>query len=142
MNWFYSLMKRFPPPPAHTTQERGQQGESVARRELEQKGLKFLCANFRGRKGEIDLVFRTQDTLIFVEVKSRESASWTRPAAAVDRPKRLRLSRTALEYLRACGNPEVRLRFDIVEVLTQQGVVSDIRHIEDAFELAAPYRYG
>lgn len=105
-------------------------------------GLKFLTANFRSPRGEIDLVFRDDDCLVFVEVKTRSSEDWTRPAAAVDAGKRRRLSLAALDYLKRLGNPPVRVRFDIVEVLLEAGVVREVRHLPNTFALAAPYRYG
>jgi putative endonuclease len=99
-------------------------------------------ANFRGRSGEIDLVFRDRDCLVFVEVKTRSSEAWTRPAAAVNARKRRLLSQTAFDYLTALRNPELKIRFDIVEVLLSDGRVRNIRHLPNAFVLSLPYRYG
>src|SRR5258708_17618336 len=96
---------------------RGELGEQAARRHLRRLGLKLLVANFRSRRGEIDLVFRDEDCLVFVEVKTRSSEDWTRPAAAVNARKRRLLSQTALDYLRRLRNPPVKIRFDIVEVV-------------------------
>lgn len=121
---------------------RGRLGERAARRRLEKHGLKFLAANFRSGRGEIDLVFRDDDCLVFVEVKTRSTGGWTRPAAAVDARKRRLLSRTALDYLRLLRNPPVKIRFDIVEVLLQDGKVNEIRHLPNTFSLSRPYRYG
>ena len=86
---------------------RGQLGERAAQAHLQALGLKFLTANFRSKRGEIDLVFRDADCLVFAEVKSRSSESWTRPAAAVDARTRRLLSQTALDYLRLVTRPEV-----------------------------------
>jgi len=121
---------------------RGQLGERAARKHLRRLGLKFLTANFRSERGEIDLVFREGDCLVFVEVKTRSSEDWTRPAAAVDAHKRRLLSRTALDYLRLLKNPEVKLRFDIVEVLLRDGKVAEVRHLPNTFSLSKPFRYG
>ena len=121
---------------------RGQFGEDAARHELGRKGLRFLTANFRTRRGEIDLIFRDQDCLVFVEVKARSSEQWTRPAAAVNAKKRRRLSLTAFDYLRLIGNPPIKLRFDVVEVLLEDGQVRQLRHLPNTFSLSAPYRYG
>jgi Holliday junction resolvase-like predicted endonuclease len=166
----------------------GKLGERAAREHLQRQGLKFLTANFRTDRGEIDLVFRTvdcpplstsrhhplarcflrlfnpaarfsplplwlrlactrdfrhgADCLVFVEVKTRSSEEWARPAAAVDRERRQRLTRTALDYLRLLRNPPVKLRFDIVEVLLENGAVHEIRHLPNAFPMEHPYRYG
>jgi putative endonuclease len=121
---------------------RGELGERAARRHLQKLGLKFLAANFRSDRGEIDLVFRDHDCLVFVEVKARSSEDWTRPAAAVNARKRRLISQTALDYLRLLKNPEVKVRFDIVEVLLQDGKVREVRHLPNTFSLSKPYRYG
>ena len=62
---------------------RGTLGEQAAKKHLRKLGLRFLTANFKSERGEIELVFRDGDCLVFVEVKARSSESWTRPAAAV-----------------------------------------------------------
>jgi putative endonuclease len=121
---------------------RGELGERVAKKFLQQAGLKFLVANFCSRRGEIDLIFRDDDCLAFVEVKTRSSEEWTRPAAAVDARKRRLISRTALDYLRLLKNPPVKIRFDIVEVLLADGEVREVRHLPNTFSLSKPYRYG
>ena len=120
----------------------GELGERAARKELKRRGLKFLTANFRSPRGEIDLVFRDGDCLVFVEVKTRSSEEWSRPAAAVDKERRGRLTRAGLDYLRRLRNPPVKVRFDIVEVLLTDGKVREVRHLENAFAMERPYRYG
>jgi putative endonuclease len=121
---------------------RGEFGERAARNYLRKQGLKFLAANFRSGHGEIDLIFRDGDCLAFVEVKTRSSEDWSRPAAAVNAERRRRLSRCALDYLRLLKNPPVKIRFDIVEILLKDDEVREIRHLQNTFALARPYRYG
>jgi putative endonuclease len=121
---------------------RGELGERAAEIHLKALGMKFLARNFRSARGEIDLVFRDKDCLVFAEVKTRSSEDWTRPAAAVDARKRLLLTQTALDYLRLLENPPVKIRFDIVEVLLDGGEVRKIRHLPNTFSLSKPYRYG
>lgn len=142
MNWWQRLNAwlRRPPLPPHL--RRGRLGERAARRYLKQHGLKFLTANFRTKRGEVDLIFRDRDCLVFVEVKTRSSEDWTRPAAAVDAGKRRRLSQTALDYLRLLRHPAVPIRFDVVEVLLENDRVREIRHLPSTFPLSSPYRYG
>jgi putative endonuclease len=120
----------------------GQLGERAAKDHLRKSGLKFLTANFRTDRGEIDLVFREKDCLVFVEVKTRAAGGWLRPAASVNAGKRRRLTRCAFDYLRLLKNPPVKIRFDVVEVLLEDGKVGEIRHLPNTFTLAAPYRYG
>ena len=138
-DWFPWFKSR-----SHTPEHlrRGALGEQVAREYLEAAGLSFLTANFRSSGGEIDLVFKDGPCLVFVEVKTRSSEQWARPAAAVNAEKKRRLSRAALDYLREIRNPAVAFRFDIVEVLLESGEVYEIRHLPHAFVLSKPYRYG
>ena len=128
------------PLPAHLRY--GQLGEREAKKHLRRLGMKFLTANFRTDRGEIDLVMRDGDCLVFVEVKIRSSEDWTRPAAAVDADKRRHLSLAALDHLRLLGNPQIKMRFDIVEVLLEEETVRQVRHLPNAFTLSAPCRYG
>lgn len=121
---------------------RGELGERAAKKFLQSAGLKFLAANFRSTRGEIDLIFRDGDCLCFIEVKTRSSEEWTRPAAAVDARKRKLLSQAALDYLAKLKNPGVKIRFDIVEVLLADGDVREVRHLPNTFSLSRPYRYG
>lgn len=121
---------------------RGELGERVAKKFLQKAGLKFLAANFRSEHGEVDLIFRDGDCLCFIEVKTRSSEEWTRPSDAVNARKKKLLSQTALDYLRRLKNPEVKFRFDIVEVLLTDGAVKEIRHLPNTFALSKPYRYA
>jgi putative endonuclease len=122
--------------------QHGELGERAAKKHLKRQGLKFLTANFRTPRGEIDLICRDGDCLVFVEVKTRSSEEWTRPAAAVNAERRRRLTRAALDYLRLLRNPPVKLRFDIVEVLLSDGAVREVRHLPNTFPMERPYRYG
>lgn len=120
----------------------GALGERAARSHLQKLGLKFLTANFRSARGEIDLIFRDDDCLVFAEVKTRSSEDWVRPAAAVNTRKRRLLSQCGLDYLKLLKHPHVKVRFDIVEVLLEDGAVREVRHLPNTFHLSPPYRYG
>jgi putative endonuclease len=142
MKW-WPWIDRTPPEketPAHL--QRGEAGERAAKEHLRRSGLKFLTGNFRSKRGEIDLIFRDQDCLVFVEVKTRSSEDWVRPAAAVNARKRLLLTKAALDYLRLIRNPPIKIRFDIVEVLLDGEAISEVRHLPNSFPMPAPYRYG
>jgi len=138
--WTQWLRRR--PLPVHL--QRGRFGEKVARIYLRRCGLKFLVANFRSDRGEIDLIFRDRDRdcLVFVEVKTRSSEEWNRPAAAVDSKRQRRLTRCALDYLRLLRNPAIKVRFDVVEVLLRDGQVKEVRHLPNTFPMSPPHRYG
>jgi len=127
-------------PPEHL--RRGELGERAAEKYLKGQGLKFLTRNYRSPRGEIDLVFREADCLVFIEVKTRSADGWTRPADAVNARKKKLLSQAALDYLKLLKNPEVKFRFDIVEVLLEEGAVREVRHLANSFTLSKPYRYA
>jgi putative endonuclease len=112
----------------------GRIGEAAAKKYLRKQGFKFLTANFGiAGKGEVDLIFREKDCLLFVEVKTRSSEDWARPSSAVDEDKRRRLVKMSLAYRRRLTNPHVKYRYDIVEVLLEHGEVHEVRHIPNAF---------
>jgi putative endonuclease len=121
---------------------RGRLGEKEARKHLSKCGLKFLTENFSSKRGEIDLIFRDQDCLVFVEVKTRSSEEWSRPSAAVDRAKKEKISRAALDYLRLLDEPRVKIRFDIVEVLLSGESIGEVRHLPNAFNIRGRTIFG
>ena len=121
---------------------RGARGERLACRHLRRNGYRVLFRNFRGRTGgEIDLVCRDHDTLVFVEVKTRTRQDFGRPIAAVDRQKQKRIARGGLAWLRMLDNPDILFRFDVVEVLLLENAKPRIEIIKNAFRLPAPYIY-
>ena len=120
----------------------GTQGEKLACQLLKRNGYKILYRNFRGRTGgEIDVVCRDRDTLVFVEVKTRTREDFGRPLDAVDRDKRKRISRGGLAWLRLLGDPDILFRFDVVEVIIAEGTPPRIELIRNAFALSEPYIY-
>ena len=116
-------------------------GERAAKKLLKRQGLKFLTANFRSDRGEVDLVFRDADCLVFVEVKTRRGDEFGRPIEAIGREKQLRVSKGGLAWLRWLDNPDIVFRFDVVEVLWSDEAEPRCELIQDAFELSQPYIY-
>src|ERR1044071_4766424 len=107
-------------PPRHL--RLGARGENLACRFLRKNGYKILYRNFKGRTGgEIDVVCRDRDTLVFVEVKTRTREDFGRPLDAVNQQKERRISMGALAWLRLLGNPDIFFRFDVVEVMIAPG---------------------
>ena len=118
------------------------QGEQAAERFLRRRGYQLLTRNFASKRGEIDLIFRDGNCMVFVEVKTRTGGSWSRPAAAVDADKRKHICKTALDYLKKLHFPDCKIQFDIVEVLLDdQEAVSEVRHLPNAFPMTEPLRY-
>jgi putative endonuclease len=123
--------------------ELGRKGEELAVKFLRGKRYKILYRNFRAPKGgEVDIVCRDKatNTLVFVEVKTRSSIKFGTPAEAVNAGKQHLISRGALAWLRLLDNPDVNFRFDIVEVLVEDGRPA-CNLIRDAFQLPEPYIY-
>lgn len=113
----------------------GQKGEKQAARFLKQKGYKIVIANYRCKYGEIDLVARDADILIFIEIKTRTSNDFGGPAAAVNYRKQQQISKVAHHYLVTHHrNDDVDARFDVICVLSPKGQQTQIEHIHDAFE--------
>ncbi len=132
--------ERWLSPKATDRQKRGAAGEAAAESFLRRTGLKILVRRYQCRYGEVDLVARDKDILVFIEVKTRHSAAFGDPVQDVTPEKQRHISRVALHYLRAIGNPQISVRFDIVEVLDDLAVPT-CRHLPDAFSLAEPYIY-
>lgn len=128
------------PKPEHL--RRGAAGEKLAGRFLRKHGYKILQRNFRGRSGgEIDIVCRDHDTLVFVEVKTRGSEEFGRPFEMISREQKRRISRGALAWLRMLDNPEILFRFDVVEIVMSPGEEPHVELLRNAFTLAEPYVY-
>ena len=109
--------------------ERGQHFELVVREYLESRGLQFLARNVRYRFGELDLVMRDHDELVFVEVRARQSNQFGPALASVDARKRKRLRFAAQRYLMQFCSRVPRCRFDLV---TFEG--GEIGWIPNAFD--------
>ena len=117
----------------------GRRGERVAARYLRRRGYRIVAKNERHGKNELDLVVKDGQYIVFVEVKARsflgEMPSDSRPAEAVDRDKRLRTAKAALDHLHDHPSP-LCPRFDVVEVWLDRAKhlkVLRINHIVDAF---------
>ena len=94
----------------------GQRGEAAAARYLRRRGYKILARGDRFGPGELDLVMLDRDTIVFVEVKTRQSHDAGHPAEAVDERKQRRLTRLAVTFLKRHGLLEHPARFDVVAV--------------------------
>jgi putative endonuclease len=110
----------------------GDRGERAAARHLRRKGFRILLRGYRTPRGEIDLIARDGDTLVFVEVKARRQGE---PAEAVTPEKQRRLTLAALQFLKRYGLLEQRCRFDVVTVVWPDDRREPvIEHFPNAFE--------
>jgi putative endonuclease len=98
--------------------DHGRLGEDLAHRYLRGRGCTVVARNYRppSGHGEIDLVAWHGEQLVFVEVKTRDTAEFGAPERAVDAEKRRHLMRAARDYARRAGVEWPRVRFDIVAV--------------------------
>ena len=111
------------------TRQAGQQGEERAAQFLTGLGYQILARNFTTVQGELDLVAKKADTLVFVEVKMRASMAFGGPLLAVTAAKQKRLARAATQYLKANRPKFDSIRFDVVCVLPDR-----IEHVPNAFQ--------
>lgn len=116
------------------TKEVGNYGENVACDFLEKQGISVLKRNFHSRFGEIDIIAKDGETIVFVEVKTRATKSFGAPSEFVDERKQKKIIQTALYFL---GNDDCDMRFDVIEIMYAQSGDSlnttEINHIKSAF---------
>jgi len=111
----------------------GKAGERAAARYLEKKGYKILENNYRVSGSEVDLIAKKDDTVCFVEVKTRSSDDHGLPEEFVDRRKRNKIIRAARIFTADEKYIELYVRFDIISVIYRDGDIK-INHIQHAFE--------
>lgn len=103
-------------PTTNTQQTLGNLGESLARAELEREGYAILATRYRTRFGEIDIVAEETGTIVFVEVKARQSARYGTAAETIGPRKRRRIAAMALDYLAKTNQLATQCRFDVVAI--------------------------
>jgi putative endonuclease len=123
--------------PRREKKELGKRGEEVALRFLKKKGYRIIEKNYACKMGEMDLIAKEKDTLVFIEVKTRTSALFGPPQLAVNFSKQRQLSKVALNYLKEKHLEEVKARFDVVAILLG-GKEEEIELIRNAFDLQYP----
>jgi putative endonuclease len=108
--------------------------ESIAVNCLKEHGYQIIKRNYRTKFGEIDIIAKDGDTIVFVEVKARKSTAYN-PKEAVTRSKKRKISMVALYYLKTTRQTNVRARFDVVAI--DSGKTSGtVEIVKNAFELA------
>jgi putative endonuclease len=114
--------------------ELGKKGEGKALRFLKKRGYRIIEKNYVCKMGEMDIIAKEKDTLVFIEVKTRTSTMFGPPQLAVNSSKQRQLSKVALNYLKEKQLEDVKARFDVVAILLEQKG-EEIELIKDAFEL-------
>lgn len=111
----------------------GREGEDIALAFFRKKGYRIVEKNFRTAFGEIDIIARDRDVLVFIEVKTRADDSFGSPFEAVDRRKREKIRKVALCFMKKLKK-EVPARFDVLSI-ENAGDDRRIEHIKDAFDV-------
>jgi len=122
-----------PAPRLETAAQIGQYGERVAAAYLRRHGYRVLTRNFQTARGEIDLVCRCREVLVFVEVRTRAGEDFGRPVETIGADKREALRHAARRYLEILGRDDLHFRFDAVEVMLRSGTVPACTLLADFF---------
>ncbi|HEY0256960.1 MAG TPA: YraN family protein [Candidatus Methylacidiphilales bacterium] len=112
-----------PAPNLLTAREIGIYGERTAAVFLRRHGYRILYRNYRTTGGEIDLICRDTDVLVFVEVRTRGSTVFGHPVESIGADKQENLRYAAQRYLELLDNPPIFYRFDAVEVMLNKGEI-------------------
>jgi putative endonuclease len=113
----------------------GNKAEACAKDYLLSQGLSFVQANYLCKTGEIDLIMKQQDTLVFVEVRYKKSSEHGSPIESITYPKQQRVLKAAEYYLLENDLSDHFCRFDVVGI-TGEGKQMQIEWIKDAFGVA------
>jgi putative endonuclease len=113
-------------------QSLGRKGEDTAAKWLENNGYTILIRNYRCKVGEIDIIAKKGNTLVFVEVKTRSSTKYGLPQESVSWRKQNKIRQVALYYLKEYRPREMQYRFDVIAIL-ELGGKQRIKIIENAF---------
>ncbi|MDD5110169.1 MAG: YraN family protein [Patescibacteria group bacterium] len=109
----------------------GSKGERTAEKFLKRKGYRMVARNFRTRAGEVDLICRDGDCLVFVEVKTRTAGGLGFPEDAVGAGKQQRIGRAMAEYLTRLHSPPPAYRLDVVSIEKFEDGQEKITHFEN-----------
>lgn len=114
----------------------GSKGEKEAETFLRGQGLKWIVSNWRTKWGEIDLIMKDGETLVFIEVKTRREKNFGEPEDAVTSLKKSHFMKSAMSYVQKTGQEDKPIRFDVVSIGP-----SGIRHFPDALQGDSYYYY-
>lgn len=108
-------------------------GEEEACRFLKKNGCKIMDRNYRVRMGEIDIVARCKNTLLFVEVKTRMSSAFAQPYEAVGFRKRRSLKTAAKLYVQERNVRDMEFRFDVISITLNDALQAQLEWMQGAF---------
>lgn len=111
----------------------GKQGEDLAAAFLQKKGFQIIVRNYRQKTGEVDIIARDKETLVFIEVKTRSNLLFGKPFEAVTTNKQAQLNRIALDYITRNKLLEQAARFDVISILIRKNGKAEIEHLQNCF---------
>ena len=111
----------------------GKEGEDIAADFLKRKGLIIIKKNYRTIFGEIDIIAKDREVIVFIEVKTRTDNAFAHPFEAVNQKKREKIRKVALCFMKT-QKKEFPARFDVLSIIRDRGETR-IDHIKDAFEV-------
>ena len=116
-----------------STKEQGNKGEDIAMRHLKRLGFEIVEMNYRFGHGEIDIIAKEGDTLVFCEVKMRKTDEYGDPEYAITPRKQQQIRKIARAYLYEHEIKEQECRFDVVAIRMYGRKTPEINHIRNAF---------
>ena len=106
----------------------GKSGEDRAVKYLTEKGYDIVERNYRSTHGEIDIIAKTEDRLVFVEVKTRKDTSFGEPEESINPQKKINIMNCAEHYLKEHYNRDIPVDFEVIAIIDQKN--AKIRHLK------------
>lgn len=114
----------------------GSDGEEKAVQYLVQQGCSIIMTNYTCKIGEIDIIAKDEETVLFIEVKWRKNIKMGRPYEAVNYPKQMKVIKSAMLYAQQKNLFEKPMRFDVIEIVGEE-----ISWLKNAFYLENNLKY-
>ena len=111
----------------------GDRGEELATDLLIKNGYEIIERNYRYGHGEIDIIAKVKNILVFVEVKTRKNLEFGRPEYAITKNKQRQIRKIAEAYLYENTSLDLDCRMDVIAILLKKNLPPEINHIENAF---------
>jgi len=111
--------------------KKGELGELIAKKHLENSGYLIIDTNYKCPYGEIDIIAQYENCICFIEVKYRKSLKFGMPRESVTKSKQTKIQKTAMHYIFENELTNIDLRFDVIEIIDD--VKPEITHIPNAF---------
>lgn len=118
---------------AEIKEKLGDRGEELAADLLNKMNYEIIERNYRFGRGEIDIIAKDNDELVFIEVKTRKNLEYGHPEFAVTKSKQRQIKRMAEAYLYEKEISDIDCRIDVIAILLKKNLPPEINHIKNAF---------